>query len=169
MPRLRQCSPPHTYRSGNYSKAPPHPSCGGVKFMKKLTVLYDVHCQMCCNIRVWFATQPAFVELEFLAFQLNETRERFPGIENMSPERQLTIIADTGEVWSGVDAWIMCLWALRKYRNWSQRLALPALKPFARRVCELVSNNRYNISKWFFKTPPEQFADILKRNISIGN
>ena len=169
MPHLRQCCPPRIFQSGNYLKPPPHPSCGGVRIMKKPTVLYDVHCQMCCNIRVWFATQPAFVELEFLAFQLNETRERFPGIENMSPERQLTIIADTGEVWSGVDAWIMCLWALRKYRNWSQRLALPALKPFARRVCELVSNNRYNISKWFFKTPPEQFADILKRNIRIGN
>ena len=43
----------------------------------------------------------------------------------------------------------MCLWALREYREWSQRLASPALLPWARRACELVSANRLSLSAWF--------------------
>jgi hypothetical protein len=46
----------------------------------------------------------------------------------------------------------MCLWALREYREWSQRLAHPALLPLARRACELVSENRHKISRWLFRS-----------------
>ena len=38
--------------------------------------------------------------------------------------------------------------ALRDYREWSQRLATPALLPFAQRVCELLSQNRLAFSRW---------------------
>jgi hypothetical protein len=47
----------------------------------------------------------------------------------------------------------MCLYALRDYREWSQRLAHPALLPWARRVCELLSENRLQMSRWLDAIP----------------
>jgi hypothetical protein len=41
----------------------------------------------------------------------------------------------------------MCLYALREYRAWSQRLAHPALLSWARRTCELLSENRLQVSR----------------------
>ena len=45
------------------------------------------------------------------------------------------------------------LYALRDYREWSQRLAHPALLPWARRVCELLSENRLQMSRWLDAIP----------------
>jgi hypothetical protein len=42
----------------------------------------------------------------------------------------------------------MVLWALREYREWSLRLAQPALLPFAAGFCGLISNNRQALSGW---------------------
>jgi hypothetical protein len=55
----------------------------------------------------------------------------------------------------------MCLYALRDYREWSHRLAHPALLPWAGRVCELLSENRLWVSRWFDKLSPSQLAEKL--------
>jgi predicted DCC family thiol-disulfide oxidoreductase YuxK len=118
--------------------------------MKRLTILYDKHCSVCCRCRVWLQQQPAFVPLDFLPLQSENVARRFPGIEKFHPEKEIVVISDTGELWQGASAWVMCLWALREYREWALRLADPALLPFARRVCGIVSENRHKISQWFF-------------------
>ena len=120
--------------------------------MKRLTILYDMHCPLCRRCRVWLERQPAFVPLVFLPLQSPEVACRFPGIERLHPEKEIVVISDTGDVWQGGSAWVMCLWALREYREWSQRLAHPALLPLARRACELVSDNRHKLSRWLFRT-----------------
>ena len=120
--------------------------------MKRLTILYDMHCPLCRRCRVWLERQPAFVPLVFLPLQSEEVVCRFPGIGALHPEREIVVISDTGDVWQGGSAWVMCLWALREYREWSQRLAHPALLPLARRACELVSANRHQLSRWLFRT-----------------
>ena len=116
--------------------------------MKRLSVLFDGECSLCGRCRDWLARQPAFLELEFIPFQSPEARERFPGIEALHPEEQLLVVSDEGAVYRGPRAWIMCLYALREYRAWSQRLAHPALLPWARGVCELLSENRLQVSRW---------------------
>ena len=117
--------------------------------MKRLFVLYDAECAMCRRCRVWLSQQPAFVPLVFLPLQSPELACRFPGIERLRPGDELLVISDEGEVWRGERAWVTALWALREFREWSQRLASPLLLPFARRACELISDNRCSISKWF--------------------
>ena len=117
--------------------------------MKMLYVLFDGECALCQGCRRWLERQSAYVELRFLPLQSPEAACRFPGIEQFEPQHQLVAISDTGDVYQGSHAWIMCLWALREYREWSQRLASPALLPWARRVCELVSENRLTLSAWF--------------------
>ena len=124
--------------------------------MKTLYVLYDGKCAFCRRCRGWLGRQAAFVPLAFIPFQSPEVEIRFPGIERFHPEERLVVISDAGEVWRGDGAWIMCLWALREFREWSQRLANPVLRPFARQVCELVSENRHAISRWFPSEPVEQ-------------
>ncbi|MEA3188498.1 MAG: hypothetical protein QOD99_2328 [Chthoniobacter sp.] len=117
--------------------------------MKRLHILYDAKCALCCQCRQWLARQPAFVELRFTPLQDPFLASRFPGIEKYSPERELIAIADDGAVYQGASAWVMCLYALKEYREWSQRLSSPALLPLAKRACEAISENRISISRWF--------------------
>jgi len=46
----------------------------------------------------------------------------------------VTVVADTGAVYEGDAAWLVCLWALDGYRGLAQRLSAPRLRPLARRV-----------------------------------
>ncbi len=117
--------------------------------MKTLTIFFDQQCGLCRRCRSWLEAQPAFVPLTFVPFQSALGDARYAGIEDFSPEKELVVVGDTGQVWQGAGAWVMCLWALREYREWSQRLSHPALLPLARRVVGLVSENRLTLSKWF--------------------
>ena len=129
--------------------------------MKRLYILFDGECSLCERCRFWLVRQPAYLELEFIPFQSPEVTRRFPEIESLHPEKQLIVITDEGGVYQGSDAWIICLWALRDYRELSLRLAQPSLRPWAQRVCELLSANRYRFSRWLDGLGPSQLATHL--------
>jgi len=114
--------------------------------MRCLYVLFDAHCELCVRCRNWLMKQRAFVPLIFIAFQSDEAHHRFPSIDTLNPGEQLLVISDEGAVYRGAHAWIVCLWALENYREHAQRLAYPALLPFARAACELLSRNRFFLS-----------------------
>ncbi len=129
--------------------------------MKRLYVIYDATCEMCRRCRIWLGQQPAFVPLIFVPLQSSELICRFPGIERLGPDRELVVINESGEVWQGGAAWVMCLWALCEYREWSQRLAHPLLLPLARRACALVSERRHDISRWLTTESTPRLAQHL--------
>ncbi|MCX6608844.1 MAG: hypothetical protein NTV52_35345 [Acidobacteria bacterium] len=83
--------------------------------MTSLTLHYDAQCGLCSSMRNWIQSQRHALPLHFLP--------------KPPEERNLTVIADTGEVWQGDSAWLMVLWALEDYRSWSYRLSSPALLP----------------------------------------
>ena len=56
-------------------------------------------------------------------------------------------MSDTGEVWQGAGAWVMCLWALEEYRAWSARLAAPAMQAVAGKIVHWISGNRIGLSR----------------------
>ena len=58
------------------------------------------------------------------------------------------MVSDEGHIYRDSSAWIMCLYALEDYREWSLRLASPALRPFARQAFAFVSKHRSSISQW---------------------
>jgi predicted DCC family thiol-disulfide oxidoreductase YuxK len=116
---------------------------------------------MCRSIRVWLAQQPSFVPLVFIPLHDEYLEMRFPGVGKLCPADELVVIADSGEIWRGVNAWIITLWALREYRTWSQRIATPLLKPFAKRICQGVSKNRLRISQWLFGSHAHVEAERL--------
>jgi len=114
--------------------------------MKKLTVFYDAGCGICRECSEWLQLQPAFLELELIALQTPGLEERFPTLQQYRLVEQLLVLGDDGSVYQGSDAWIMCLYALKEYRELSARLSHPLLRPFARKAYETVARNRLAIS-----------------------
>src|SRR3712207_4295280 len=55
---------------------------------------------------------------------------------------ELVVVADSGQVWIGPPAFLLCLWALRDWRSWSYRLSTPALAPHAERFFLELSRRR---------------------------
>jgi predicted DCC family thiol-disulfide oxidoreductase YuxK len=135
--------------------------------MNRLYILYDSQCAFCRRCRVWLDRQPAFVPLTFIPLQSPEVGCRFPGIERLEPDKEIVVISDAGDVWQGGAAWVMCLWALYEYREWSQRLAHPALLPFARRACAFVSEHRQQFSRWAISSwSKEEGVDRLRDRLA---
>ena len=115
--------------------------------MRALMVLYDPECGLCGRVHGWLAEQPKLVELIFVPVNSEEAWCRFPQLNHALTTKDLTVIGDQGAVYFGPKAWLMVLWALCRYRDWSYRLATPELLPTTRRVVSLISQNRYQISR----------------------
>ncbi|MEZ4450812.1 MAG: DUF393 domain-containing protein [Nannocystaceae bacterium] len=115
--------------------------------MDTLYVLYDAECGLCGRVRRFVERSPAYVPLAFIPLQHPRLDEFFPGVDKFRPEQEILVISASGAVYSGGSAWLMCLWALREYRSWSQRLATPTLLPLVRRFCTVVSEHRLSISR----------------------
>ena len=135
--------------------------------MKCLYVLFDAKCAMCVRYREWLSRQPAFVPLHFIPLQSPDLPRFFPGIDVLKPNEQLLVVGDNGAVYRGACAWIMCLWGLQEYREHALRLAEPVLLPFARMVCELLSRNRFFLSRQFFKQNAHDVARRLTAHIPL--
>ncbi len=130
--------------------------------MKRLSILYDNDCAMCRRCRGWLARQASFLDLEFIPLQSPDLSRRFPGIDAFDPRDKLIVIADDGSLYRGASAWVMCLWALQQYRSLASRMSDPLLLPFARLACQLLSQNRYLISRLVFR----QDAELLTRDLA---
>lgn len=94
--------------------------------------------------------QPVYLPLIFHPFQSEEARRLCPELPRFQPERQLVLLSNEGGVYLGEDAWLMCMYALREYRVWALRMAAPALKPLAHRLCIAISHNRLALSNALF-------------------
>jgi predicted DCC family thiol-disulfide oxidoreductase YuxK len=110
--------------------------------MRTLTVLYDAECKLCQASCRWLARQRKLVPMGFVAAGSIEARRRFPGIDPASTFREVTVVADSGEVYRGAKAWVMCLWALEEYRRFALSLGTPDRLRLARQVVAWVSRHR---------------------------
>lgn len=110
--------------------------------MNSLYILYDPRCGLCTSVRDWLLSERSYPKLILLASDSNEARRMFP----MIPAGDLAAISDDGRVWMGDNAFIISLWALRRYRAWSRRLAAPLLRPLAKQAFAAVSRNRHGVS-----------------------
>ena len=115
--------------------------------MRKIYVLYDSRCGLCSQARSWMLAQPAHLAIECVAAGSDRARRLFPELRHELVPTELVVVSDRGEVYYGDAAWIVCLFALVEYRDWSHRLARPALRHLARKAWELFSSNRQQISK----------------------
>jgi len=101
--------------------------------ISNFTVLYDAGCPICRAARGWLGNRAQLVPLRFVSAGSAEARQLFPGLDHAATLREVTVIADTGEVYVADGAWLACLWALADYRGMAERLGSPRLLPTARR------------------------------------
>src|SRR5262245_3404397 len=99
--------------------------------MRRLTVLYDAECSFCVRCKDWLARQPAFVELAFLPCRSPLALKRYGQVPWLI--RELVVVSDEGEVWAGPAAFLVCMWALRDWRERSYGLFARAAAALARR------------------------------------
>ena len=129
--------------------------------VQALAVFYDQDCNMCRACRRWLMAQDKYLPVEFMAYQSRRAREICPGLADLNPDKEIVVMADNGQIYQGGSAWIMCLYALRKYRELSFKLAHPMLLPLAKKMCHVISNKRLLLSKFFPGASREQIAREL--------
>jgi predicted DCC family thiol-disulfide oxidoreductase YuxK len=107
-----------------------------------LTIVYDAGCGLCTRTKDWIRQQAPLVALEFVASGSPEAQRRFPELR----ADELAVVSNTGQAWFGDHAWIVCLWALRDYRDLACKLTSPLLSVLAREAFAVVSKNRLALS-----------------------
>jgi predicted DCC family thiol-disulfide oxidoreductase YuxK len=117
--------------------------------MERLTVLYDGTCALCVRCRDFLAASRTLVPLELLSCQSRDARERYGSVPWLGEE--LVVISDEGDVWVGPAAFLVAMWALADYREWSYRLSGPAFAPLAERFFVALSSRRRRIASFFAK------------------
>ncbi|HEY6249012.1 MAG TPA: DCC1-like thiol-disulfide oxidoreductase family protein [Candidatus Angelobacter sp.] len=131
--------------------------------MRRLYLLYDERCELCCRLKEWLAHQEAWLELRLVPSVSPGVLQMFPGLDRVATADDLVAISDEGEVYLNNRAWIMCLYALVEYREWAWRLSHPLLLPLARQAFAAISKNRHAISRWLKSAGPDTIADELRQ------
>ena len=126
--------------------------------MKHLTVLYDGACALCLRCADFLAASRTLVPLELLSCQSTAARERFSAVPWLGEE--LVCVSDEGDVWIGPAAFLVCMWALADYREWSYRLSGEALAPLAERFFVALSSQRSRIASVLRKPPRCEEGDV---------
>jgi len=115
--------------------------------MKSLTVIYDPECGLCRLAKRWLTDQPRYLPMNFMP--RTWVHDLQPALaKSLGGGDDLVVVSDAGEIWRGDTAFIMCLWATRRYRRLAVRLARPGLRPIARKAFGWVSANRRGLSNW---------------------
>lgn len=115
---------------------------------KKLYVFYDGSCPLCIRSAMWLAAQIKHVPIILMSAQQAQHDTRFAHLGFSNPPEDLVVVTDTGEVLRNDEAFLICLYMLRNYRGWAERLARPALRPLARKAYFYLSRNRLGLSRW---------------------
>jgi hypothetical protein len=130
--------------------------------VKKLHVLYDAQDNFTLRSYAWLAAQPSVWPLEFIPFQASERMARFEGIDVFRRRGPLLVVNDEGGVYARPNAYIMCLYALEDYQEWSYRLSAPTLLPLARRAFELLSTQGRRLSRVMEKLDDAKLVWLLE-------
>jgi predicted DCC family thiol-disulfide oxidoreductase YuxK len=121
-----------------------------------LVVLYDGQCPLCGWVRSWLSEREQLVPLLFVPLGSAQARAQFPELDHDRTAEEVTVISDSGQVWTAEGAWIMCLWATAGFRRLSERLSTPARRRQARAVVLAVAarTSRY-------RRPPDCHNDLV--------
>jgi predicted DCC family thiol-disulfide oxidoreductase YuxK len=91
--------------------------------VRGLTVLYDQECPVCRGARRWLEMHRRLVPVDFVPVGSQQAIARFPLLDQAQCRSAVTVVTDTGHVYRGDDAWVMCLWAVRSTRHLALQLA----------------------------------------------
>src|SRR5215208_5860067 len=112
-------APRSATRSRPSRRTPAPPSAREATVATHLTVLYDARCDFCRSVRAWLEGQPKYVPLRFAAVGSERAQALFPALEHAATLGEITVVRSDGAVYRGERAYLMVLWALRRYRGWA--------------------------------------------------
>lgn len=115
--------------------------------MKCLYVIYDAKCPLCRSFADRMQREPCYVPIVPVPSDAPDLSIRFPGLILPAEPTEVVAIADTGDIYRGDAAWLICLWAMRRYRAASFTLADPLLRPALHRAVAFLGDHRYSISQ----------------------
>ncbi len=110
--------------------------------VSRFTVLYDADCPLCTWVRSWLEDRPQYVPLDFVPLGSPQARAAFPALDHDRTREEVTVVADTGEVWTADGAWLAVLWATVDYRSLAERLSGPQMRGQVRRVALSLAASR---------------------------
>ena len=114
--------------------------------MNRLVVLYDAGCPMCSRFRSWLVEQPHLVPVTAVPAGSTAARALLPHLDHAATLREITVVADTGAVWTGASAWVTCLWATVEHRDLALRLSTPLGLPVARAMAYAAAGLRATLT-----------------------
>lgn len=112
---------------------------------RRLTVLYDAGCPFCVRCRDWLAAQPLNVEMELVPAGSPAARKRFGSFG--ADGEELCVVDESGRVWVGPDAFVLCLWATRRHRSTAHALSRAGLRRLGRACFSWLSDHRTTLGK----------------------
>jgi len=130
---------------------------------KKIEIYYDGKCGMCCRFIEWLVAQDRAMEVVCLPYQSEEATKNFPEIESHNPAKEIVVRVDGGEIYTGAEGWVWCLWSGVKYRDVAKLMNSRWMLPVAKKACVLISKNRLKVSKLFFGKKAKQIADEIHK------
>jgi len=112
-----------------------------------LLVFYDHECNFCINMINWLGKSATYIPFQFvkLASLPNYLTNKTLNNE-LEYNKELVVIDSQGAIYLNEKAFIMCLFALKKYRHWAIRLSKPYLMPLTKQACSLLSAHRSSLT-----------------------
>jgi predicted DCC family thiol-disulfide oxidoreductase YuxK len=114
--------------------------------VNRLVVLYDAGCPMCSRFRTWLVEQPHLVAVTAVPAGSAEARALLPDLEHAATLREITVVGDGGQLWTGAHAWVVCLWATAEHRALAVRLSTPLGLPVAKAMAYAAAGLRASLT-----------------------
>lgn len=120
----------------------------------RFMVIYDGSCAFCERCRDWLAAEPTYVPLVFVRRDSHVAQQWLNQIFDDSDPAEMNVVDSEGRFYRGPAAWIACLWATRRYREWSYALARPRYRRGLKHAIELLARHRTSLSFVFGRSKP---------------
>jgi predicted DCC family thiol-disulfide oxidoreductase YuxK len=111
-----------------------------------LVVLYDAGCPMCSRFRTWLVDQPHLIGVTAVPAGSAAARALLPQLDHAATLREITVVGDGGQVWTGAHAWVVCLWATVEHRDLAVRLSTPLGLPVAKAMAYAAAGLRASLT-----------------------
>lgn len=112
---------------------------------RQLTLIYDDSCEFCQRCANWLKVQTLRVPMTFLPASTARAHKLYSNEAWF--KQKLAVIDEHGCAWIDSPAFVMCLWATKRYRRIAGHLGDGSLEVIARRFFSTLSSNRQRLNR----------------------
>ena len=109
-----------------------------------LYVLFDAQCTVCVASAEWLHSHAQHEALKLIDARGAFANQYFNTISKRGEE--LVVVSDTGEVWWGPSAFLVCFWAMKSTHWLAQLASFELFQPLAEMLFRLISDHRGSLA-----------------------